>query len=145
MRIGLLLAVATFILSVIVKPLLLLWMLAAGIGAAWLYARRTGVALTAVGGARLGWITGLFLFLILMILVSGMALAMTDKGAADMFLAQMKQNGGEDQARMVIEALQNPGKLAEVLAQFFVFCGLLPVLGGVLGARLFRKAGTASS
>lgn len=141
-RISLLFALATFGLSVVYGPLMLLWMLIAGIGAAWLYTRRTGEELTALSGARLGWITGLFIFLILAILVGVMALAMTDQTAANMFLEQMRQRGAEDKAQMAIEVLQDPGKLAEAIVLFFLFCGLVPVLGGVLGARLFR--GTAS-
>lgn len=137
-RIGLFLAILTFLLSVLLGPFIVIWMLVAGAVAVWLYAKRTGTPLTASAGARLGWITGLFTFLISMVLVSITALALSDKTFVDAFLVQMKQRGAESTAQQLVEALQSPDKIAIVLLQMFLYCGLLPVVGGLLGAKLFR-------
>jgi hypothetical protein len=136
-RIGLFLSMLTMLVSVLIGPFVILWMLVAGGLAAWLYKRRTGEVLSAWSGARLGWITGLFTFLILMVLISTAAFLLTDPAFVDMFLAQMRQRGAGETAKQVVDALQSPGRIAAALVQTFIFCGLLPVLGGMLGAKLF--------
>lgn len=137
-RIGLFLAILTFLLSVLLGPFIVIWMLVAGAIAVWLYAKRTGSPLTAGNGARLGWITGLFTFLISLVLVSITALALSDQAFVDAFLAQMRQRGAENTAQELVSALQSPDKIFLVVVQMFLYCGLLPVLGGLLGAKLFR-------
>lgn len=137
-RIGLFLAILTFLLSVLLGPFIVIWMLLAGIVAVWLYAKRTGEALTITSGARLGWITGVFTFLIVLLLISFLALALTNKEVVDTILEQTKQRGMETSAREMIDALQKPDKIVQAIIVQFVSCALLPVLGGMLGARFFR-------
>jgi hypothetical protein len=135
-RIALVLALSTFGLSMLLGAFTLVWMLAVGGVAVWLYSRRTGELLTIIAGARLGWITGVFIFLISMVLISITALAVSDKAFVDVFISQMQQRGAEETAKQLVEMLRNPAKLIAVLAQMFVFCGALPSLGGILGAKL---------
>ena len=96
-----------------------------------------------IAGARLGWITGLFTFLILLAIMALMALALSDKANVDMFLAQMKQRDAEVVAQQIVETLQSPGKIFVALLSMFFSYGLLPVLGGMLGAKLFRTGSGA--
>ena len=138
-RIGLFLALLTFLLLVLLGPFIVLWMLVAGGLAAWIYRMRTGELVTLAAGARLGWITGMFTFVILMVVISLAALMLTDQTFVDTFISQMSQRGSSDTARQVVSALQSPGKLAGVLVETFIFCGILPVLGGLLGAKLFGR------
>jgi uncharacterized protein YqgC (DUF456 family) len=135
-RIALFLAMLTFLLAMLLGPFILLWMITAGAVAVYLYRRRTGQSLTARGGARLGWITGVFMFIISMILIATIALALTDKSTVDVFMTQMKQRGSEATAQQLITALQSPGQLFQVLLESFIFCGVLPMIGGLLGAKL---------
>jgi hypothetical protein len=138
-RIGLFLSLLTFALWALLGVFIVIWMLAAGVVAVWLYARRTGEPPTTAGGARLGWITGVFIFLIALIVISITALAVSDKDFVELFMTQMRQRGAEATARQLVEALQSPGKIAAVILEMFLFCGVLPVLGGVLGAKFFGR------
>lgn len=143
-RIALFLSLLTFALWALLGAFIVIWMLAAGAVAVWLYSRRTGEPLTPIGGARLGWITGVFIFLIALIVITVTALAVSDKAFVEMFLAQMRQRGAEPMARQLVDALQSPGKIAAVVVEMFLFCGVLPVLGGVLGAKFFGRARPAA-
>ena len=142
-RIGLFLAILTFLLFFLLGPFTIIWMLVAGVVGVWLYAKRTGAPVTPIAGARLGWITGLFTFLILLAIMALMALALSDKANVDMFLAQMKQRDAEVVAQQIVETLQSPGKIFIALLSMFFSYGLLPVLGGMLGAKLFRTGSGA--
>lgn len=140
-RIGLFLAMLTFLLAAILGSFIILWTIVAGGLAAWLYWRRTGLPLSPAGGARLGWITGVFTFVISMVLIAITALAVTDSNFVDLFVEQMKQRGAESTARQLVAALQSPAQIAGVLFEMFIFFALLPVVGGLLGAKLFGGGG----
>jgi len=141
-RIGLVMSIATFLVALIVGPFIILWMLVAGALGAWFYGKRTGEQLTPLGGARLGWITGVFTILLVLMSIAAAALAVTDPAFVETFTAQMRQRGAGDAAQQFVKALQNPGQLAQVVLQVSLLCGLLPVLGGMLGAKLLGRPRT---
>lgn len=139
-RIGLSLAFLTILLAILLGPFILVWLIAAGVVSAFLYRRSTGQPITARTGARLGWITGIFTFIIWMVLIAMVTLMVSDKTFVDALMAQMQQRGVEAAGRQLVQALQSPAELAAVLFQSFVFCGVLPMIGGMIGSRLFRRA-----
>jgi hypothetical protein len=140
-RIALFLSIVTFGLTLILSTFVPVWMVAAGMVAVYLYRRRTGQPLNAQSGARLGWITGVFMFVIAIALFSVLAIALTDRNFVDALMAQMKAKGTEETAKQFIEAFQNPAEIAKAVAGTFVFCGLLPMIGGLLGSLMMKRIG----
>lgn len=146
-RVGFLAAVAVQLASTvsalagasILMPLLLL---GGGFYAAVLYMRRTGARLTVVEGARVGWITGIFTFVIATVFfTAGMAAlsASGDLGKAWEESLQ-KMNLSADAIEKFRRLISDPKTfaftlIAGLIFQFFfltIFCSL----GGMLGARL---------
>ncbi len=82
-RIGFIAAACAVIVCMI--PIPLVWLrlpiafVAAGFLAVYLYSRRTGQVLSLRSGARMGWITGVFSFAIVGILVALMILAILNE------------------------------------------------------------------
>ena len=64
-------------------------MLGAGVFSVFLYRRRTGLPVSLAGGIHMGWITGVFSFVTAMILVTIMAVALTDQTFASVFQSQL--------------------------------------------------------
>jgi hypothetical protein len=123
-----------------ISPVLSMFaMLLAGVFAVFLYRRRTGMPVSVRGGIRIGWMTGLFAFLTAMILVTIMAVALTDKNFASVFESQLGAKSNQDVARQVLETFQSPKGVVDILASFFVACGVMPTLGGALGALFGRR------
>jgi len=118
------------------------WFLA-GFLAVFLYRRRTGQVLNLESGVRMGWITGLMTFAIMMVILACFAVSVHAIGGVAVLQQQFK--GVVDPK--VIESfkmLQNPADLAMVLVQFFVFTTLLSMAGGALGVKLAGNRPTGS-
>jgi lysylphosphatidylglycerol synthetase-like protein (DUF2156 family) len=138
-RIALIVSLFTLCVSALSGPLFFLpifWMLAAGFFSVYLYRRRTGQRLTALSGARMGWITGLFAFLLVMVLFTVIVVALSDPTVATAFMEQLKSRGSGIDAQQAVRAFRSPAGIAQGLLGFFVVCGILPTLGGALGAKL---------
>ena len=119
------------------------WLTVAGFSAVYLYHRRTGILLSVGKGARLGWLTGIFSFLIALVLfVVTIAIASTQGGFLTMFRAQMEAQAGPN-IDEVTRALESPASVAVMLifGLLFGFCVtvVLPVLGGALCAKVLEK------
>ncbi len=122
--------------------LLSLVFLAAGFLAVYLYKRRTGQTVSLRGGARMGWITGIFAFVIFTFQLTLSAVAASSEGGiADIMKKQMPAD--DEQARVLLQVIQDPSQLAIYiligLMIFFVFLTVLPTLGGLLGAKLLAR------
>jgi hypothetical protein len=123
----------------ILMPLLLL---GGGFYAAVLYMRRTGSPLTVIEGARVGWITGIFTFVIATVFFTAGITVLSASGelarAWEESLAKM--NLPTDSVERFRKLLSDPKTfaftlIAGLIFQFFfltIFCSL----GGALGARL---------
>ncbi len=123
----------------ILMPLLLL---GGGFYAAVLYMRRTGSPLTIIEGARVGWITGIFTFVIATVFFTAGMAALTASGdlgkAWEESLAKM--NLSPEAIERFRRMISDPKTfaftlIAGLIFQFFfltIFCSL----GGALGARL---------
>ena len=123
----------------ILLPLLLI---GGGFYAAVLYMRRTGAPLSLVEGARVGWITGLFAFVIATVFfTAGMALL---SASGDMMKAYeeslQRMNLPADSVERFRKMLEEPGRFALTmiagLVFQFLFLTIFCSLGGALGARL---------
>ena len=145
-RIGFIAAAAAVIASMI--PIPLAWLrlpvafVAAGFLAVYLYSRRTGQVLSLRSGARMGWITGVFSFAIVGILVGLMILAiMNEPQLVKQIQTQLPPNDAS--ADSLVRALNDPAKLSAELSQslvlLFVLLTALPIIGGALGAKVLEK------
>ncbi len=124
---------------------LLVWLLASGFLAVWLYRRRTGQELSVRSGMRMGWITGIFCFVIATLFFTISVLTISSKGGlAAFYREQFSARGAVDaNVEEFLKVLQNPAGVATVilLSLFFVFIffTLLPAIGGALGAKVLEK------
>jgi hypothetical protein len=145
-RIGFLAALTAVLLFMFPLPFpflrLLLAFVAAGFLAVFAYTRRTGQVLSIRGGARMGWITGIFSFMFVSILFTVAMVAISNEGGlVKFFRSQLPPN--DARAEQLTQALSNPATLAGGLAfsviLLFIILTALPVLGGALGAKVFAK------
>lgn len=138
-RIGALVALPGFFAVTLSGPIPLLpliWLFAAGFLSVYLYRRRTGLVLSAGSGARMGWMTGLFAFLILLVLLTTVALAVSDPRIAAELLEGMRARGVELEAEHVVEAFQSFSGVVQIVLLSFIAFTLFPAIGGALGATL---------
>lgn len=121
----------------------LVLLLAGGFFSVYLYIRRTGQALSVGAGARMGWITGLFCFVIVLVItVSGLAMASNDAMTA--FYEQLRtQAASPEIAEQLNEFLSSRSGIAAlfmgVIFMMFVLLTMLPAIGGALGAKVLEK------
>jgi hypothetical protein len=112
-----------------------------GVYAVFLYRRRTGVEVSVLSGARVGWITGIFLFTLFTVLTTlGMAMLATSSEVMAAYEQQVKNMGASGEAaKQMIEVMRNPSGFAMflvgLLLYLFMISTLLCSLGGALGAR----------
>jgi hypothetical protein len=125
---------------------LLLTLLASGFVAVYLYHRRSGQFLAARAGARMGWMTGLFYWLIAMVVFALKVVALSGQGGLGALLReQMEASAGRDDASLqeALRILESPQGLATmiifVLFFAFLFFTALPAIGGLLGAKAIEK------
>ena len=144
-RIGFLAALTAVIVSQIPLPFPLLRVLfaflAAGFLAVFLYSRRTGQMLSMRSGARMGWITGIFSFTLIGVLFTVTMVAFSNQGDLQkVFRSQLPTN---DATKVFTDALSDPANLAAFillsLIILFVMLTALPMIGGVLGAKVLEK------
>ena len=145
-RVGFLAALLAVLLLMFPLPFPFLWMLlafsAAGFLAVVVYTRRTGQILSIRNGARMGWITGIFSFMLVTIFSAVTMVAISNEGGLAKFLrSQLPPN--DARAEMVTRALNDPATLAGLLVfsliLLFILLTTLPMLGGALGAKVLAK------
>ncbi|MFN7936863.1 MAG: zinc ribbon domain-containing protein [Bryobacteraceae bacterium] len=148
-RTALITAMVGSVLSSLPIPPPGLWLLVslilAGFLAVFLYSRRTGQSLTMVAGARMGWITGLFSFVISTVLFTFSVILISNKGGFEAFYKEQMQAHMSGQADMeqFLQLLQTPAGLGVVLfltlGMLFILFTVFPTLGGVLGAKVLER------
>ncbi len=145
-RTGFLAAVTGVLLSLFPLPFpfarLMIGLLAAGFLAVFLYTRRTGQMLSIRSGVRMGWITGIFCFVLISMLMSAVLVAISKQGGlANYVKSQMPPN--DARADTVAQALSDPatlvGGMLFALILFFIILTALPMIGGALGAKVLAK------
>jgi hypothetical protein len=150
-RIGLLAAALASLLTSLPMPMFLnvVWMLVCLVGsgffAVYLYKRKSGEDLSTVMGARMGWITGVFCFVIATIFFTITIIAISMQGGLSTFYREQvaTQAGAGVDLEEFYKLLENPAGLASIiifsLLLLFFFFTLLPTLGGVMGAKVLEK------
>ena len=131
------------VLSAALTPLRLnlIATLAGGFLAVYLYRRRTGLPVSVVSGMRLGWMTGLFAFLLMAIMMILMVLALSDPQIAAEVKAQATQHGAGD-INQLFEMLDKPSGVAMLVAGEFFSSTLLMGLGAMAGAKFLSRRGS---
>ena len=129
----------------------LLWrvviLVAGGFLSVVFYRRWTGQVMTIKSGARIGWITGIFAFVLTLLVLTMAMVAISSNG--DLITAwseQMRQTGGNDPGvEQAVEVMKQPTSFALlillVIAVLFGVTTILPSLGGILAAKVFKKDG----
>jgi hypothetical protein len=122
------------------------WMPAAGFLAVYLYHRRTGQPLSTGAGARMGWITGAFLFGITALLFTISLVSLANSGGLTADLQQQMRRmpmGDPDAAAQALKMLQNPAVLATsvIFLLGFLFAVIMSfcAAGGALGAKILGR------
>jgi len=139
-RVAMLVGVLGFFLSALAGAFGLVLMAGCGFFAVFLYCKRTGQRLSILSGAHLGWITGLFGFLILAIIVTLAALALSQPDVVSAMKEQWKTySRPEADLTQIIETLREPSKLAALLSVSFLSFTILPACGGALGAKFLDR------
>jgi hypothetical protein len=138
-RAALLGGTAAFFVSAPLGAFGLLGMVAGGVLAVYLYRRRTGQGLSMANGARLGWITGIFLFLLVLVsLTMTVALEPTyfDRLREDVV---KRSTLPEAEVRQLTELFFSPIGLGALILGTFITSTLAPALGGAVGAKLLER------
>ena len=145
-RIGLLAGVLSILVSAatgqlgVLRLLSPVWMVAAGFLAVYLYRRRTGQRLSAMNGAHLGWICGIFAFLIVTVLLTLMSVALSEPSVIAAMHDHRSEYGMSDaDLNQIIDAMRSPSNLIGMLAMFLLLFTILPAFGGAIGAKLLDR------
>jgi hypothetical protein len=145
-RVGFLAGSLAFLVSSLpFHPLVrVLLLLAAGAFSVYLYGRRSGHSMEMRGGARMGWITGLFCFVIFTVLftVSLVVLAflLREGSMLAFYREQLTAMGmSQDKIQQAMEIFQSPMQIVGMLVWLFVTSTFIPALGGAMGARFLRR------
>ena len=148
-RAGLLAAAIAALLGMIQLPLMMFWtlvrLLASGFFAVYIYQRRSGAMVTAREGARLGWITGIFSFLIATVLTTiAVAAVASTQGLAAFFREQVQSQGWQgismEEALRYLETPVGIGfALFFSLVLGFALFSFLSTLGGIVGAKVLER------
>jgi zinc-ribbon domain len=111
--------------------------IASGVFAVHLYKRKTGQRLSMASGAHLGWISGIFGFLITTLLFTAFAAMLTNPELANAVRDQAGSTRPE--VLQALKEIQTAAGITKALLESFVFLTLLPTFGGSLGARLLDR------
>jgi len=113
--------------------------LAAGFFAVYFYRRRTGHLLNMESGVKMGWMTGLFMFVMFGGILGLAVLALNAIGGVAGLQAQLHQ---PIDPRMLegFQMLQNGADILKLLVSYFVLITLLSMAGGALGAKVTGRS-----
>ncbi len=112
--------------------------LAAGFFAVFFYHRRTGDFLNMESGVRMGWITGVMMFVMTACLLTAFFLLLRAMGGVAAFPAEFR-NSVDPRMLEALRTFQSGPAVARSLIPLFVFITLLSMAGGALAAKLVRR------
>jgi len=150
-RVGLMVAAISMVLLVPLANLggmsllgIILPTLFAGGLSVWFYQRRTGMPVTVLAGARMGWMTGVFIFALFLVLFTFSLIPAIESGELQKIQeAALKGSFSEGDMAKLKEIFENPVMLAGSIVLFmgiyFVGATTLSSLGGMLGAKLLGR------
>jgi hypothetical protein len=109
-----------------------------GFAAVYFYQRRTGAYLSIRGGLQLGWMTGLFCFLVMMVMVTLLFVILAALGEAG--LKQLSADSGRPEiAEAFGSMMSNPAMLIFGMVTMFFFTTMLGSAGGALGSKILDR------
>jgi len=142
-------AVASLLLLLPLPPVInVFWMLivlvAGGFWAVHLFRKRTHLEVSVASGARLGWMAGIFSFLVLLVVFTiNIVLITTVSDLRQGFSEALRASGPPEMAERYEALLASPGGLAflifAVLLTCFILLPLFSTIGGALGAKVLEK------
>lgn len=141
-RTGMLVAGCICLLQAIpVPPLLqpiwvLILLLGGGFVAVYMYHRRSGDVMSVLGGARLGWMTGLFVFVVTLVLFTLASVAM---GIEPSLRDALARSGPPEAADQFQAVLADPVLMTTMLLLVFAVFTIIPSAGGALAAKVLEK------
>jgi hypothetical protein len=140
-RVALLAGALAFMISAVLGALGLIALAAGGFFAVYLYRRRTGAILSVANGARLGWLSGIFIFTIAIIVFTIQLVALSPSQMMNDVRDQMTKNYSvsEAQINQVITFLASPSGIGTIVLFSFFMITLLPALGGAVGAKFLNR------
>jgi hypothetical protein len=140
-RVALLAGALAFMMSAVLGALGLIALAAGGFFAVYLYRRRTGAILSVANGARLGGLSGIFIFTIAIIVFTIQLVALSPSQMMTDLRDQMTKNysASEAQINQVITFLASPSGIGTIVLFSFFMITLLPALGGAVGAKILNR------
>jgi hypothetical protein len=124
----------------LLRPLALVWPVATGFLAVFLYRRNTGQRLSPLSGAHLGWICGIFGFVIITIMLTIFAAVLSDPSVVTSMRDYLKDHGmSEADINKSIDIFRNPTDIVNGLLVSFLLFTLLPAFGGLIGAKFLNR------
>lgn len=92
----------------------------------------------------MGWITGIFCFVISTVLFTiGVVGIAAEKGLSQVFTEMANQTGSPELAAQFQQIFASPASVATVvliiLVALFIFLTAIPAVGGALGAKVLEK------
>ncbi|HYI94159.1 MAG TPA: zinc ribbon domain-containing protein [Bryobacteraceae bacterium] len=116
----------------------LLTITAAGFASVYFYQRRTGAYLSVRGGLQIGWMTGLFCFVVTIVMLT-LLLALI-AGLGESGLKKLTAESGRPEiADAFMSMMSNPAMLIFALAGAFFLMTVLASAGGALGSKVLEK------
>lgn len=116
------------------------WQVAAGFLAVLAYRRRTGLRLSWLNGAHLGWLCGIFGFAIVAAVVTVMLVALSDPSVVQAIRAMKGPPEQEERIKQMLDLMHNgPSQILIGLFQSFLLFTILPACGGALGVKLLDR------
>jgi hypothetical protein len=144
-RVALVTAMLTSFACLVATPILVAaaWLLtvvliAGGFAAVYMYNRRTGQPVNILGGARIGWLTGIFCFVILIAVVTLMFALVASIGV-EQVARELANTSGQARADQLREIMASPAAIIFGIMAWFVMLTSLPTIGGALGAKVFER------
>ena len=122
------------------QPLAMVWIAGGGFLAVYLYKRRTGQRLSVLNGARLGWICGVFGFVVVTMALAATAVMLSDPSMASAMRDSLHARGVPDTAaEQMLNIFHTPSGISTALLVSFVLFSVLPAFGGAVGAKLLDR------
>jgi hypothetical protein len=115
----------------------LLALLLGGFAAVFLYRRRTGLPLSVVNGMQLGWIAGIFVFTLIVVLTTLTVATLSQPEIAEQVRQQLLKSSlpAEDVAKF-FESMKSPSGLGLQLLDSFIQSTVFMGIGAAAGAKL---------
>ena len=115
-------------------------LIAAGFLAVFIYQWRTGQKLSMINGAHLGWISGIFVFSFVALMLSAMAVALSNPDVVTALRQQWQGAAGRQiDIDQLIQMLHSPSVMLPGIVQAFLLFTVLPACGGALGAKFLDR------